>query len=172
MRQNFHDWSTTNSRKYVEGTFHPAKIGVWCIHIMKMCCCLLFFESTINSEVYQNLIRSSSHSSMHLKDLQPFSRTMLTPMYLHTAVYITGQNWEYIWQRLRRPTWTECVMGVLHFFSANSRNTHSLDKYVRIKIEDHKILVVTSMRSSKLDEVNASYACKCNSILRDSHVFH
>ncbi len=51
-------------------------------------------------------------------------------------------------------------MGVSHFFSANSRNTHFLEKYVRIKIEEYKILVLTSKLSQKLDEINVSYPCK------------
>ncbi len=33
-------------------------------------------------------------------------------------------------------------MGLTHFFSANSRNRHFFEKYVRIKIEEHKILVL------------------------------
>ncbi len=49
---------------------------------------------------------------------------------------------------------------------------HFSKKYVRIKIEDHKIAIGMSNLSPKLNEVNASYPCKYNSILRDSHVFH
>ncbi len=45
---------------------------------------------------------------------------------------------------------------------------HFLEKYITIKIKDYKILVRMSILSSKLDEVNASYACKYNSILCDS----
>ncbi len=45
-------------------------------------------------------------------------------------------------------------------------------KYVRIKIKDHKILVRMSKISPKLDEVNASWACKLNSILWYFYVFH
>ncbi len=41
-----------------------------------------------------------------------------------------------------------------------------------MKIEDHEILVLMSKLTLKLDEVNASYACKYNSILQDLHVFH
>ncbi len=49
---------------------------------------------------------------------------------------------------------------------------HFLEKYVSIKIKDHKILVLMSIiLSSKLDEVNASCAHKYNSILWDFHVF-
>ncbi len=36
------------------------------------------------------------------------------------------------------------------------------EKFVRIKIEDHKIPVLMSRLLPKLDEVNASYPCKCN----------
>ncbi len=42
---------------------------------------------------------------------------------------------------------------------------HFLEKYVRIKIKDYKILVLVSILSSKLDEVTENYACKYNSIL-------
>ncbi len=42
---------------------------------------------------------------------------------------------------------------------------HFFEKCIRIKIEDHKILVLMNKRSPKLDEINASYACKYNSIL-------
>ncbi len=49
---------------------------------------------------------------------------------------------------------------------------HFFEKYIRIKIENHKILVLMSILSLKLDEINASYACKYNSILWDFHVFH
>ncbi len=51
------------------------------------------------------------------------------------------------------------------FFSANSRNTHFFEKYVRIKIGDHKILVLMRILLLKLDEVNVTYACNYNSIL-------
>ncbi len=37
---------------------------------------------------------------------------------------------------------------------------HSFKKYVRIKIENQKILVLMSKLSPKLDQVNASYPCK------------
>ncbi len=47
---------------------------------------------------------------------------------------------------------------------------HFFKKYVRIRIKDH--LVQISILSLKLDEGNASYACKYNSILWDFHVFH
>ncbi len=60
---------------------------------------------------------------------------------------------------------TQCLMGVLYFFSANVKNTYSFEKYVRVKIEDHKILVLMSKLSPKFDEVNASYPCKYNSVL-------
>ncbi len=42
---------------------------------------------------------------------------------------------------------------------------HSFKKYFRIKIEDDKILVLTNKLSPKFDKINASYACKYNSIL-------
>ncbi len=37
---------------------------------------------------------------------------------------------------------------------------HFFEKYIRIKIENHKILVLISKLSPKLDEVNASYPCE------------
>ncbi len=49
---------------------------------------------------------------------------------------------------------------------------HFFEKYLEIKIKDHKILVLMSRPSSKLDEINASYASKYNSILWDFYVFH
>ncbi len=58
------------------------------------------------------------------------------------------------------------------FFITYSRIVHFFEKYVRIKIEDHKILVLMSILLPKLDEVNTSYVCKYNSILWDFHVFH
>ncbi len=45
------------------------------------------------------------------------------------------------------------------------------EKYIRIKIEDHKILVLISKVSPKSDEVNASYLQKYNLILSDFHIF-
>ncbi len=48
---------------------------------------------------------------------------------------------------------------------------HFFEKYVSIKIENQKILVLMSKLSPKLDEVNASYPCKyINSVLWDFHV--
>ncbi len=41
---------------------------------------------------------------------------------------------------------------------------HFFEKYVKIQIEDHKILVLMNKLSPKLDEINASYARKSNSI--------
>ncbi len=38
-------------------------------------------------------------------------------------------------------------------------------KFFRLKIEEHKILVLTRILLSNLAEVNSSYAYKCNSIL-------
>ncbi len=49
---------------------------------------------------------------------------------------------------------------------------HFLEKYATIKIKDRKILVRMSILSSELDEINASYAYKYNSILWDLHVFY
>ncbi len=72
---------------------------------------------------------------------------------------------------MKMATFTQCHTGVLHFFSPNWRNTHSFEKYVRIKIVDHKILILMSKLSPKLDEINASYPCKYNLILRDFHIF-
>ncbi len=40
------------------------------------------------------------------------------------------------------PTFTQYLMGLLHFSSAYSWNTNFFEKYIRIKIEDHKILVL------------------------------
>ncbi len=40
------------------------------------------------------------------------------------------------------------------------------------QIEDHKILILMNNLSPKLDEINASYACKYNSIMRDLYVFY
>ncbi len=37
---------------------------------------------------------------------------------------------------------------------------HFFEKYVRIKIENHKILILLSKLSLKLDKINASYPCK------------
>ncbi len=42
--------------------------------------------------------------------------------------------------------------------------THFFEKYVRIKIEDHKILALMKKLSLTLDEINTSYVCKYNSI--------
>ncbi len=49
---------------------------------------------------------------------------------------------------------------------------HFFEKYAKIKIEDHKILVRINKLSPKFDEINASYTCKCNSILWDLHVLY
>ncbi len=43
------------------------------------------------------------------------------------------------------------------------------EKYVRIKIEDHEILVLISKLSLKSDKVNASYPCKYNSVSGSDH---
>ncbi len=37
---------------------------------------------------------------------------------------------------------------------------HFFEKYVIIKIENQKILILRSELSPKLDEINASYPCK------------
>ncbi len=62
-------------------------------------------------------------------------------------------------------------MGLQHVFVTYSKNTHFFEKCIRIKIEEHKIFVLMSILSPKLDEVNANYPCKYNSILWDFHVF-
>ncbi len=54
--------------------------------------------------------------------------------------------------------------GVSPIFLVLTREIHIFEKYVRIKIEGGKILVLTIILSSKLNEVNASYPCKYNSI--------
>ncbi len=46
------------------------------------------------------------------------------------------------------------------------------EKYVRIKIENYKIVFLMSNIPPKLDEVNAGYPCKYNSILSNFLVFH
>ncbi len=48
---------------------------------------------------------------------------------------------------------------------------HFYEKYVRIKIEDHKILVLVSNLLPKLFEVNTSYPWKYNSMLWNFYVF-
>ncbi len=48
--------SLYKSHEYTERTLHPAKIGVWCAISWKHIVGLLFFESTITSEVYQDWI--------------------------------------------------------------------------------------------------------------------
>ncbi len=55
--------------------------------------------------------------------------------------------------------------GIRTFFVTYSSYTHCFEKYVTIKIEDNKILVLMSILLPKLDDVNASYPCKYNSIL-------
>ncbi len=59
-----------------------------------------------------------------------------------------------------------CISMIYHII------IHFFEKYVRIKIKAHIILVQLSKLSLKLNEVNANYACKLNSILWDFYVFH
>ncbi len=59
-----------------------------------------------------------------------------------------------------------CISSIYHIIM------HFFEKYVRIKIEDHKILLLLNKRSPKFDEINASYACKYNLVLWDLLVFH
>ncbi len=44
-----------------------------------------------------------------------------------------------------------CISSFYHIIM------HFFEKYVRIKIEDHKILILRSKVSPKLDEVNTNY---------------
>ncbi len=60
-----------------------------------------------------------------------------------------------------------CNFHVLHQFTTL---LCIFSKCVRIKIKYHKICVRMSILLSMLDKVNASYACKYNSILCDFHV--
>ncbi len=46
------------------------------------------------------------------------------------------------------------------------------EKYLRIMIEDHKILVLVSECSRKLNEINVSYPYKYKSVVWYVHVFH
>ncbi len=46
------------------------------------------------------------------------------------------------------------------YFINLPRNYALFEKCVRIKIKNHKIFILMSKRSPKLDKVNASYSCK------------
>ncbi len=50
--------------------------------------------------------------------------------------------------------WPKLSITIYHII------THFLEKYVRIKIENHKILILISKLSPKLDEVNTGYLSK------------
>ncbi len=63
---------------------------------------------------------------------------------LNTAIY-NYQVGTYNLATLHKgPTLTHYLMGLLYFSSTYSRNRHFFEKYVRIKIEDRKILIPMS----------------------------
>ncbi len=64
------------------------------------------------------------------------------------------------------PLLFHCISSIYHIIM------HFFEKYLRIKIEDRKILVLMNILLRKLDEINVSYVCKYNIILWDLHVFY
>ncbi len=98
--------------------------------------------------------------------------------------YVTCQNWRTLNSRSKEYTFTKfgwsersyvykynsilwafrvfhCISSIYHLIN------HFFEEYIRIKIEEHKILILTSIPSPNLAEVNASYTYKYNSILFD-----
>jgi hypothetical protein len=55
--QNHWTWRTENPHNYTETALHPQKICTWCAISRRHIIGPLFFETTINSEFYNELIQ-------------------------------------------------------------------------------------------------------------------
>ncbi|XKL60012.1 hypothetical protein PGB90_001028 [Kerria lacca] len=56
--QNYRVWSNENPHVFKETSLHSIKVGVWCAISQRQ----VFFEKTVNSEVYTETIRCASRS--------------------------------------------------------------------------------------------------------------
>ncbi len=54
--QNYRIWSQENPHEYRESGLHPQKIGLWCAMSHLRIIGPIFFETTVNGEVYQDII--------------------------------------------------------------------------------------------------------------------
>ncbi|XP_076545898.1 uncharacterized protein LOC143305599 [Osmia lignaria lignaria] len=54
--QNSRTWSTTNPHEFFEQPLHSSKVGVWCAISRKRIVGPFFFERTVTSEVYEQII--------------------------------------------------------------------------------------------------------------------
>ncbi|RWS10786.1 uncharacterized protein B4U80_09266, partial [Leptotrombidium deliense] len=55
--QNCRFWSADKPRKVVESPLHPQKVGVWCAISHRRIIGPIFFEKTVNTEVYLDILR-------------------------------------------------------------------------------------------------------------------
>ncbi|XP_039283421.1 uncharacterized protein LOC120351176 isoform X3 [Nilaparvata lugens] len=55
--QNCQIWATENPNAVQVKSLHPAKIGVWCAISRQHIVGPIFFEQTVNGEVYRNIVR-------------------------------------------------------------------------------------------------------------------
>lgn len=55
--QNTRIWAAQNPHAVQENSLHPAKIGVWCAISRQRIVGPIFFEQTVNGEVYRNIVR-------------------------------------------------------------------------------------------------------------------
>ncbi len=55
--QNYRVWSASNPHAYIDKSLHPPKIGVWCAVSRRRIVGPLFFEQTIDSDLYCDLIQ-------------------------------------------------------------------------------------------------------------------
>lgn len=56
--QNNHMWSTKNPDATIEAPLHPQKVGVWCALSASKIIGLIFFNNTITTAVYLDIIQS------------------------------------------------------------------------------------------------------------------
>lgn len=55
--QNYRVWSTNKPHAYVDKSLHPPKIGVWCAISRRRIVGPIFFETTIDSDTYCDIIQ-------------------------------------------------------------------------------------------------------------------
>lgn len=55
--QNYRTWGTDNPHIFIESPLHPQKIGVWCAVSRRRIIGPLFFETTVNAALYEDIIQ-------------------------------------------------------------------------------------------------------------------
>jgi hypothetical protein len=91
--QNARVWAAENPHVYHEEPLHPLKVGVWCAISIRWIMGPIFFEETVNMQVYMNIFNTFV-SQLDDEELQRgfFQQDGATLYKLSPFFFFGGQN--------------------------------------------------------------------------------